>query len=262
MNKIFYFFLLASLIIQKCYTATDSIALEQKIIADNTELVNFKGGGHYNREILKYKIYWEFIYAGDAVMGVTPVELYGKKLYRLFTETKSNKTIDMIYKVRNKTESLIDFYGYYTLKFFKDQNEAGYISKDNVIFDHRNNLWYDLLDNTTGYIPSLVHDVVSSLYWLRLQDIKVGEVYTFNVWVGRVVYPMIVDVIKIVKVKIQDKEYECYKIEPKVDLKTFPLFKAKGRLFVYITTDERKLPVRLESKVFIGRVFADLVGEE
>jgi len=97
------------------------------------------------------------------------------------------------------------------------------------------------------------------LYWLRLQNIELDRSYTIDVWVGKVVYPMVVDVLEVKKIKIFGKEYNCFKVEPKVDLKSFPLFKAKGRLFVYITADEKKLPVRLESKVFIGRVFADLV---
>lgn len=236
--------------------------LEERIIKTNTELLHLEEITPYGREVLKYKIYWEFVYAGDAEMGIEPIVLHNKKLYKLYTNTKSNKTVDVIYKVRNKTESLVDFYGFYSLKFFKDQNEAGYVSKDNVVFDYKNNMWYDLFDHTTGYVPAFVQDVVSSLYWLRLQDVKVGESYAFKVWVGKVVYSMVVDVLKIVDVKIGDKLYKCYKVEPKVDLRSFPLFKAKGRLFVYITTDKRKLPVRLESKVFIGRVFADLVSVE
>ncbi len=210
-------------------------------------------------EILKYRISWEFIYAGDAEMGITEEDLHGHKVYRIYTRTSSNKTLDLIYKVRNETDSYVDYSGFYTLRFIKNQNEAGYVSKDDVYFDHKNNLWYNLVGNTTGYIPSFVLDVISSLYWIRTQNIEVGKKYIFSVWVGNVVYPMIVDVLNKQKIKILDKEYECFKVEPKVDIKSFPLFRAKGRLLVYITADEKKLPVRLESKVFIGKVFADLV---
>ncbi len=210
-------------------------------------------------EILKYKIRWEFVYAGDAEMEIFKDILYGYSVYHISTRVSSNKSLDLIYKVRNRTDSYVDLDGFYTLRFKKEQNEAGYVSKDDVYFDHKNNLWYYLIDNTTGYIPTFVQDVVSCLYWLRLQKIEVGKEYVFFVWVGKVVYPMVVKVFGVQKIKIFDKEYECFKVEPKVDLKSFPLFKAKGRLFVYITTDEKKLPVRLESKVFIGKVFADLV---
>jgi len=229
---------------------------EEQIISKNIGLR--KINVNYKNEILKYKIFWKIIPAGEAEMGIETTELYKYKVYHIYTNTKSNKSLDLIYKVRNRTDSYVDIDGFYSLKFVKDQNEAGYVSHDEVVFNHVDNFWYYLSDKTTSYIPTFVQDVVSSLYWLRLQNIEVGKKYTFQVWVGKVVYPMIVNVIKVCKVKVFDKEYECFKVEPIVDIQSFPLFRARGRLFVYITTDERKLPVRLESKVFIGRVFADL----
>ena len=240
------------------HTNSEPTDFERAVFTNNIGLRKIESDKIFN-ETLKYKIYWEFVYAGDAEMGIVPVELYGGKVYKIYTYTKSNNTIDVLYKVRNRTESYVDITGFYTLKFFKDQDEAGYRSKEEVLFDQKNNLWYNILDNTTGYIPTFVQDVVSALYWLRTQKLEVGQTYTFQVWVGKVVYPMIVDILDKCKIKVSGKEYICYKVEPTVDLKSFPLFRAKGRLFVYITADDRKLPVRLESKVFIGKVFANLV---
>lgn len=255
MKKIFSLVLI--FLFTHMYSTEHFGVIEERIFKINSSLRDV--GVYYDKpEVLKYKIYWEFIYAGDAEMKIEIKEINGKKFYYITTNTSSNKTVDLIYKVRNKTESIVDYKGFYSLKFIKDQNEAGYISKDYVLFDHINNKWIYLLDNTNGYIPAFVLDVVSSLYWLRLQNIEVGRNYTFNIWVGKVVYPMVVEVLSVEDVEVFGKKYRCFKVEPKVDLKSFPLFKAKGRLFVYITVDE-KIPVRLESKVFIGRVFANLV---
>ncbi len=239
----------------------NKVEIEEEIVRKNSNLRNINEK-HFESEILKYKIYWEFIYAGDAQIDLNLEDIYNIKLYKISTKTKSNSSVDLLYKVRNKTESYIDFYGFYSLKFFKEQNEAGYHSKDYVLFDYINKRWIYLLDNTTGYINGFVQDIVSSLYWLRFQDIEVGKKYTIDVWVGKVVYPMVIEVLEIINIKIFGKEYECFKVEPKVDTKSFPLFKAKGRLFVYLTTDKEKLPVRLESKIFIGRFFADLVEKK
>ncbi len=229
---------------------------EEQIVCNNVSLRKIDSA--YKNEILNYKIYWEIIPAGQAEMGIETTELYGQKVFHIYTKTSSNKSIDLIYKVRNKTDSYVDFDGFYSLKFVSDQKEAGYVSYDEAVFNHVDNFWYNLSDKTTGYCPIFVQDVVSALYWLRLQNIEVGKQYVFDVWLGKVVYPMVVDIIQICKIKIFDKEYECLKVEPKVDLRKFPLFRARGRLFVYITNDEKKLPVRLESRVLIGRVFADL----
>lgn len=225
--------------------------------------LNLKNIGRYylKDEIFRYKVYWEFLYAGDAEMGIILEEFNNNKIYLIFTKTSSNKSLDLIYKVRNQTISYVDYNGFYSLKFFNQQDEAGKISKEYVLFDYKNNIWKELTSNTTGYISDFLQDVVSALWWLRLQDIKVTDRYKVDVYSGKIVYPMIIDVIKIEKIKISGKEYTCFKIEPKVDLKRFPLFRARGKLFVYITCDEKKIPVRLESRVLIGRVFADLVEE-
>ncbi|MCX7910137.1 MAG: DUF3108 domain-containing protein [Endomicrobia bacterium] len=252
------FFLTVLIIIFLNKIASPEEFKEINEIAANLELRDV--GVYYTQnEILRYKVYWEFLYAADAEMGLILDEIQGKKIYFVFTKTTSNKSFDLIYKVRNQTVSYIDYKGFYSLKFFSYQDEAGKVIKENVIFDYNNNLWRDLINNTTGYISDFLQDVVSALWWLRLQDIEVGRQYRIEVYSGKVIYPMVVDVLKIQKVEVFDKVYECFKIEPKVDLKRFPLFRAKGRLFVYLTNDKKKLPVKLESRVLIGRVFADLI---
>lgn len=258
---IFLLFALSNFFIICIYCQDDITNIEEQIFTLNGRLTSIEKN-YFEPEVLKYKIYWEFIFAGEAEIGLCIENIYGTKVYHIITKTSSNPSIDLIYKVRNRTDSYVDFYGFYSLKFVKEQNEAGYYSKDYVLFDYKNKKWVYLLDETSGEMKGFLQDVVSSLYWLRLQDIKVGRKYTTDVWVGKVIYPMIIDVLEIKKIKIFDKEYKCFKVEPKVDINSFPLFKAKGRLFVYITADERKLPVRLESKIFIGRVFADLVEKK
>jgi hypothetical protein len=43
-------------------------------------------------------------------------------------------------------------------------------------------------------------------------------------------------------------------------LKSTGVFKSQGRIRVWITADERRLPVLMKSKVFIGSVSARLVS--
>lgn len=211
------------------------------------------------REILKYKILWSGIPAGESVMSCIPEVVGNRRVYRITTKTTSNKTVDLIYRVRNETESYLDYKGFYTLKFFSSQNEPGYKRKESVLFNHKENFYYLLPENTTGYIPQYVLDVVGALYYLRTQKLKVGEKYVMDVYSGKIVYPLVVSVLGEEEIKIEDKNYTCFKVEPKVDLKKFPLFRAKGKLYVWITKDEKKLPVKLKSKIFIGSVYAELV---
>ncbi|MCX7957031.1 MAG: DUF3108 domain-containing protein [Endomicrobia bacterium] len=253
-------FIICFLINVFCFVYTDELAeiFNDSFFEKNTFLRN--SDIFYDKdEILRYKIYWEFVYAGDAEMGIVISSSVKNTTYFIFTKSMSNPAMDLIYKVRNQSISYVDLKGFYSLKFISEQNEAGKFNKEYVLFDYSARQWIELVSNTTGYLENFVQDVVSSLWWLRKQNLKVQNKYSMEVYSGKIVYPMVVEVIKVQRVRVFEKEYECFKVEPKVDLKKFPLFKAKGRLFVYLTTDTKRLPVRLESKVFIGRVFADLI---
>ncbi len=239
--------------------STEFTFIETLIFSSSWSLREVSKSRPFNNELLKYKIFWEIVPVGSAFMECSTEVVNNKKVYHIVTQSMSNPSFDLIYKVRNRTDSYVDYEGFYSLKFLKDQNEAGYKSKDYIIFDHKNNLWFSLLDDTTGFIPTFVQDVVSSLYYLRLEELEVGKKYQINVWTGKIVYPMEVFVFERKRVTVNNKIYSCFKVEPKVDIKSFPLFKPRGRLFVWLTDDEYKIPVRLETKIFIGRVYAELI---
>ena len=52
-------------------------------------------------------------------------------------------------------------------------------------------------------------------------------------------------------------KFKCVVIEPK--LKAGGIFKNKGRLVIWLTDDERRMPVLMKSKVAIGSISATLV---
>lgn len=251
------FLLVVSLLyITNSILATD---IETQIFAD-TEVV--RGTNIIrplpNKEMLKFKIQWEFVPAGESVMICQQEVINNKKVYHIQTNTVSNSSMDIIYKVRNKTDSYLDYENFYSLKFVKDQNEGGFVSKEYILFDNKNGFWYSVLENKNGPMPKFVFDIVSSLYYLRTQKLGLGEKYSINVFTGNIVYPMIVSVLKKEPVKIKDKIFNCIKVEPKIDEQKFPLFRVKGKLYVWLTDDERCVPVKLQTKIFIGSVYAIL----
>ncbi len=58
------------------------------------------------------------------------------------------------------------------------------------------------------------------------------------------------------RVKVDAGEFDCVVVDP--ILRATGLFKSKGRLLVWLTDDERKLPVQMKSKIFIGYITAEL----
>ncbi len=235
-----------------------STDLEQKIFSGTDSLRIIGERVLPSHERLKFKIQWEFVPAGESVMTCNETVVNGRKVYHIVTQTTSNSSMDVIYKVRNRTESFLDYNGLYSLKFVSDQNESGRVSKEYILFDQKNGFWYSILENKSGSIPQYVQDIVSSLYYLRTQNLNVGEKYLMDVYSGKVSYPMIVSVLKQEEIKIGDKKFKCLKLEPKVDEERFSLFRIRGKMFVWLTDDEKHIPVKMQTKIFIGSVYAIL----
>ena len=53
-----------------------------------------------------------------------------------------------------------------------------------------------------------------------------------------------------------DKEVECYKVRPV--LANNALFKNEGKIYMYLTADEQKIPILLESEFLFGKFKAIL----
>ena len=51
-------------------------------------------------------------------------------------------------------------------------------------------------------------------------------------------------------------KFKCIKIEPR--LKGEAIFKQKGRLWVWVTDDQYKIPVKMDSKVIVGSISTEL----
>jgi len=71
------------------------------------------------------------------------------------------------------------------------------------------------------------------------------------------VYPLVVHVLKREKIKVPAGKFDCLVVEP--FLRGPGIFISKGKkLVVWLTADERRIPVRMRSEVFIGHVSAEL----
>ncbi|MCH8286108.1 DUF3108 domain-containing protein, partial [candidate division KSB1 bacterium] len=109
-------------------------------------------------------------------------------------------------------------------------------------------------------IPPFVQDVISAFYYIRTLDLKVGDVIELAHYDNDKVYDIVVEVLKKQQVRVPAGKFDCIVIEPK--LKTQALFKNEGKIIIYLTDDERKIPVLMVSKVFFGQVAAKLRKNE
>jgi hypothetical protein len=152
-------------------------------------------------------------------------------------------------------ESFVDYEYLYTLRFQKNIREGKYRHQETVEFDQENHRAH----YSTGQVIEMTpesRDILISLFWARLFPLEVGKSLYIDNHTDKKNYPLEVKVYKKETLKTIFGKVECLLVEPV--LRTPGLFEHKGRLWVWLTNDQRRIPVLMTSKIIIGSINAVL----
>ncbi len=230
--------------------------------------IKYPGGNYKPRKVknitwgvgekLTFSIDYGFIHAGTATLEVKGTEqVNGSLSYHIESVARSSGFISKFYKVRDRVSSYIDREGIFSRRFEKSLREGVYKSDRFIDFYQDRLIALNTLKKyAVTEIPIYVQDILSCLYALRTFNLEVGKDEVFNVYADGKVYALKVIVHKIEKIKVPAGVFECFVVEP--ILKSEGLFRQKGKLKVWLTKDEHKLPVKMTSKVIIGSIGSNL----
>ncbi|MBD3178586.1 MAG: DUF3108 domain-containing protein [Candidatus Latescibacteria bacterium] len=206
-------------------------------------------------EKLIYAIQYGLIYAGDATLEIRNIAVLDSvKSYHVVSLARTNRAFDLIYKVRDHHESFIDYDNLYSIRFEKHLREGSFRRDEVVTFDQKRHLAI-YQDKEVG-IPPMTQDFLSALYYVRTVDLVKGEAVYLANHTGGKNYPIYVKVTGYDTVEVPAGEFDCIVIEPV--LKTSSIFKHEGKLTIWLTDDNVKMPVLLRSKVVVGSFEARL----
>ena len=203
-------------------------------------------------ESLKFSVQYAGISAGSAYLEVPQVtDWNGNPAYTLVARAESNSFVSRFYKVRNRIESVWDKRGRFSRRYSENRREGGNRYKNQIQFDHeRHEAHYQ--NGQTYPIPPQVQDALSSFYYTRFQALPIGGSVVFDYHASRKSQPLEVRVLGRERVSTPAGKFNCVVIEPV--LRAGGIFKNKGRLVVWLTDDERRIPVMMKSKVAIGSI--------
>ncbi|MCH2695094.1 MAG: DUF3108 domain-containing protein [Acidobacteriia bacterium] len=242
-------------------------------------------------ETLVYEVrwnppFWMFflptISAGEMMLKFhNSIDYKGEKAFRITAEAVSSGFLPKLtgFTVKNYYESLVNTERFCSTRFTEIAREEKttrpgrrkrYRNKILTI-DYKkrvgNYLTYDATQNPPKELknknfeefPVCVQDFLSAVYQTRLKEIKVGDTYLINISNN--------GIIKKVKIRAMKKEtvialagtYSTIKIKSS---SVRGLFKGGGSLVVWITDDNRKMPVKYEAKAWLGKVFGTIMKIE
>jgi hypothetical protein len=208
-------------------------------------------------ESLKFSVSYGFIHAGTAWLEVPGLRRYrGHPVYHLVARAESNAFFSRFYKVRNRITSLWDLDGQFSRRYVEDRREGKYRQRDDIVFDPEKHV-ATYSDGKSYPIPPGVQDALSSFYYARTLPLPLGGSVLFHYHASRKSQPLQVKILGRERVKTPAGTFDCVAVEP--ILRAGGIFKHSGRLVIWLTDDERRIPVLMKSKVIIGSINVTLV---
>jgi len=212
-------------------------------------------------EKITYKVIYNWnslwLNAGEASFAVKDGVFGSAKVYHVVGEGTSYKSYDWFFKVKDTYESYIDQQTMQPLKFIRNVNEGGYTIYNNVTFKHEENK--AISTHGEFKVPSCIQDVLSAIYYTRNIDFssyKVNDTIPVNLFLDDSVYHVYIRYLGKESVKIKSGSFNCIKFRPLLINGT--IFKGGERMTVWVTDDENKIPVLVESPILIGFIRAEL----
>jgi hypothetical protein len=210
-------------------------------------------------ERLEFSVGYGIIKAGTAVMEIPEiVKFAGRKCYHIVSTARSNRFFSAFFKVDDRVESFMDVHELYSHRYDKHLREGKFKADVSMIFDQKNHLALYNESQDTFSVPAYVQDVLSAFYYVRTQDLKVGSSIFVDNHTDKKNYPLEVKVLREEKIEVPAGTFDCVVVEP--ILKASGIFKHKGKLTVWLTNDEAKMPVLMKSKVVIGSISTELIS--
>ena len=215
-------------------------------------------------EKLVFTVKYGIVHAAEATLEAKSANLSGRSVWNLSTDAKTYPFFDAFFKVRDRVDSWWDKQTLLPLKFSKNLQEGNYKQRRIHTFDHNANTTdYQKYSFKKGVFTSEEmkmlansQDVLSAFYYVRNQDLKPGQRLRVNITSdGR---SMASDVIVHKREKLSTifGSINCLVIEPK--LAGGAVFKQSGKITIWVTDDQYKIPVKMESAVSFGSFVAIL----
>jgi len=210
-----------------------------------------------------YRIHYGPITAGYGHLTVKGlVNHLDKRCYFFDGFGETNTFFDYIFEVN---DSYISYSNYKTLTpvhFIRDVNEGGYVIKQDYRF---NSLKNEVLTEDSVYkIPEKSQDMISAFYYARnllnRQNVQKDSILRINIFMDEENYPMQIKYLKNEIVKTKWGKINCMVFAPQ--LQKGRIFKDEEEMKIWISDDDNKLMIKVETKIIVGSIKAQLSSFE
>ena len=194
---------------------------------------------------------WFAIPVGSGWIEVKEIVAVGDRpAYHIEVHGQTNEVLSAIYPIHDIMHSYVDVETLEPIRFEKSQREGHYRAEEVVTFDRQRRLatYHSLLNQSTKEIPlpEDFQDLISAFYWFRRQPIHPERALEANLYTDEKIYQTRIEVSRPMPLELLKRgTFSCLRVEPKASFKG--LLVKRGRLWAYVTADERRLPLLLQT---------------
>ena len=216
-------------------------------------------------EKLTFELRWTIIPAGESTLEVLPMKTIGGiNAYHFVLTAESNAFVDIFYKVRDKIDAFVNTDVTHSILYKKNQHEGNTRRNIVVTFDWlKKKAQYANFNEKKPPIDILPgsFDPLSAFYFIRLVDFKGKSTIERPVTDGKECIIGRLSIIKRETIHLKIGTYDTYLIEPEIKHIGGVFEKSKNaKIQLWVTADERKIPIKIKSKVVVGSFVGELVS--
>jgi Protein of unknown function (DUF3108) len=194
---------------------------------------------------------------GELTLSAKETQLDGRPAWKFEMSAISGEFLSKIFLVRDYLASWVDPKTFRSLRFEKHTVEGKRVRDDLIEFDYVKKI--ATLDGKPIPIEESTLDSLSSVYYIRLLDLSKSEPIPLTV-VSKHLFPLSVIVQGRETITTPAGTFKTIRVEPKSESGGLI---GKGRnLLLWLTDDERKMPVQLKSKLKVGTLLGKLKSVE
>jgi hypothetical protein len=214
-------------------------------------------------EKLIFDLTWTGVKAGTATMEIA----YEKGQVKIISTARSADWVTVFYAVDDRTESalqrtqvpmLISLPENYRVKL----REGRHRRDKEVIFDHAKHqaTFIDHLktENKIYKINENTFDPLAGFYYIRTMKLEIGKSVYVDIFDSKKLWKVEVQVLRREKIKTKLGSFDTIVIKPL--MKSEGIFNRKGDMYIWLTDDLDRVPVKMQTKVVVGSVTATLIG--
>jgi hypothetical protein len=166
---------------------------------------------------------------------------------------------DWIFKVRDRYQSYVDTNTLQPVKFVRNVDENKYVKSEVITFNKSTNT-ATTADDKTFKVPNCIHDVMSQVYYARNIDYnkyKINDTIPYDVFLDNEIHRVYIRYLGKETIKSRYGKFKCLKFKPLL-LKS-SMFEGGEKMTVWVSDDDNRLPIRIESGISVGSVKVDMM---